>query len=346
MTPDVGQPTSELTSEQAAVLNEIASIHPDLAGGMLMSKTGLPYNPANVPNTPEALNFYRNTEAPTIAGPPSVPVVPEEEAEPVEVAEAVQPAPVLPPPSPKGRLLADKYINPEELERGYQNLLTELTARNAENTALKAVNQHIEALTGGFRAPREAPSPQFITGGVTEDGRPTFPLAEIYQRIEDRAREIANEQVQAHLTPLAAVGKASASMREGYPEFAQEEQRFARWLKANPDIAEKVADDPEFALEAAYLKYNRVVGQTTRAAAVETTQVATQAVNEVRKHAASITGSSARRAPAVDTRTATFTALYKQAAETGDNRPIVRARLEEAIGADLLNSMEKSGWGR
>jgi hypothetical protein len=346
MTKEGGQPTppDDLTAEQAATLNEIAALHPDLAGGMLMSKTGIPYNPANVPNTPEALNFYRNTEAPTLAGQPGAPPV--EDAEPEEKEVAVQPAPPSPTPPKPGRLLADKYINPEELERGYHNLLTELTARNAENTALKAVNQHIEALTGGFRGVRETPSPQFLTGGVTDDGRPTFPLAELRQMIDDRAREIANEQVQAHLTPLAAVGKASTAMREGYPEFVQEEQKFARWLKANPDIAEKVADDPEFAMEAAYLKYNRILGQTNRVAAVETTQASTQAINEVRKHAASITGSAARRAPLVDTRTAAFTALYKQAQETGDNRPIVKARLEEAIGADLLNSMEKSGWGR
>lgn len=344
MPKDSGQPAPELVEpdpkEVEAALEQIANLHPQLGGGNLQSRDGSEYAPANVDDGAYAKNFFRNTRSqPTAA--PETPAEPEADRDdPLPTGGAAQP----------DRLFANKYKSAEELEKGYQNVFDELQRRNAENAALKAVNQHVELLQEGFRRERPEPvAPQFIRARVNDQGEVDVPLADLDAIIARRANEVAQQRVDEILTPITNLGKANARVRSEYPEFAKVETEFSNWLQVNPEYAKRVANDPDFALEASFLKFRESTGKTTRQTATEVTRQAQETIDHAKRNAGAIAGSpvpAGRRITQDQARTARMTKLVKYAEETGDRKPLVKARLSEAVGEDYLNSLMDTSWGK
>lgn len=302
--------------------NTLSVIHPAFA----TDDAGQPLN------DPAAENFYASQ---TPGQPVPAPQTTEEIAPPAL--------------SPVDRLIAGKYRTVDEAERGIQELQRTLAERNQENLTLKAVNQALEPLRQEVRALRPEPTPQpsYIRPVLDEQGNAVVPMAQIEEMVARQTAQRVQEGLQQFLGPLAAIGQAESALRQKYPEAAAQEGEFRNWISANPMVQSRITADPEWNLEAAYLRYERDRGVNTRQAAAQTTSTGQAVIDQTRREASAVpSAGGVRRQSETDMRDQKLAALLKHKDETGDGRPYARARLEEAIGGKFLNDMEKTSWGR
>lgn len=334
---------SKSTMEQMGVVID----HPAFKDGTLSNRQGEPYNPANVPNTPEATDYLSQFPGalPGVAAQPAV-----EQTQPA--ADPAQPAEAAPQARPEpSRLFAGKYRSVEDLEKGYDEAHKALRDREAKLRAVEAVRNELEPLLGGFRREREQPQPALNRIPIQFDPQTGAPYVspEVFNPyIEARAREVAMEQAREVLTPITRLNDVNNTLRSEYPEFGQREQAFAAYLRDNEEVRDRIAKDPEY-LETAYLKFDRQSGDRVRQQTVETTRQAQDTVNAAKQQSSAGAGGvgGGRRVSELETRDAQIRALRKQAEETGDYRGYVKARLEQAVNTGgHLDALDRSGWGR
>jgi hypothetical protein len=302
--------------------NTLSVIHPAFA----TDEQGQPVT------DPAAADFYAQTQPP---------------GQPEPAAPTTQEGIVPPAQPPVDRLIAGKYRTVDEAERGIQELQRTLTERNQENLTLKAVNQALEPVMRAVRPEPRPETPQFIRPVLDEQGNAVIPASAIEEIVQRRANEAAAQQIQNFLGPLAAIGQAEVQLRAKYPEASAQEGDFRSWIAANPAIQSKITQDPEWNLEAAYLRYDRDRGATLRAAAAQTTSTGQAVIDTARREASAVPSAAGqRRVSETQTRDAALTKLLQHAQETGDKKPYANARMEEAIGSKFLSDMEKTSWGR
>lgn len=273
---------------------------------------------------------------------------PAPEQQPPAPAAPNQAAPGSVAPSSSGRLFAGKYRSVEEMERAHLIAQQTLREREAENRAIKAVNQHLDEVLTPLRTRPERPEPTAIPVTFDRNNLPVLDPAALDAAIEARARVAAREQVQAVLGPMTAMSRANSQLRNEYPEFAQRDGEFTAWLQAHPEYQERVIQDPEFALEGAYLKFERERGFAVNQQNMQAAQAAQSQVRQARDNASPAGGNpvAQRRGTEQDSVTQRLTALHRHGQETGDWKPYKQARLEMALGAEYLSTLERTTWGR
>ena len=292
----------------------------------------------------QATAFLENTVPPS--GQPAIPTAPAAAPEAPTASPATAQAPAT-----GGRLLAGKYRNVEELERAQINAQQALRERETELRAARAVNQHLEEVFAPLRQPRETQREKPIPISFDSQNQPFVDPNAVLQMIEEKAREIAREQVQESLRPLSQLSQANARLRSEYPEVAQREAEFAQWLSANPDFQQRVTQDPDFYLEGAYLKFERDRGQVVSAQNAQTASAAQGQVSQARAHASPAGGSpvATRRTTEDEAVVGRLNALYKHWQDTGDPQALKaykNARTAMALGGNFLDVLEKATWGR
>ena len=264
--------------------------------------------------------------------------------QPAPAPETTPAAPESPQPT---RLLAGKYKSVEEMERATIERERTLHEREAELRAARAVNQHLEEVFAPLRNQRDQPRERPVPVTFNDQQQPIVDNAALMEMVDRRAREIAREQVAETLQPLQSLSLANNRLRAEYPEIVQREGEFAQWLQANPSYQERVQRDPEFALEGAYLKFERDRGLATTTHNLETNTVAQAQVNQARSNASPAGGgaTATRRPSESDAMQQRLTELYKLGNDTGNWKPYKDARTELAVGKQVLDSLNTT-WGR
>src|SRR2546425_6734399 len=217
--PDPAALPANLTDEQivAQKLQDIITQHPGFADPTRQGGLTRDYNPVALPDDPTAQRYYQ-------------------QAIPDDGSSGGQPAPDSAPPAPvqaqqpagpaaasttdtSGGLIFGKYKSLDEANRGYWELVDKQKATNAENTALKAVNLHLEQVLGPLRQPREAPTqPAYIP--VTLQGeQPVVQAQPFIDQTRAIAAEEARQQVAAALQPLQKLNEAQVRLSSEFPDL-------------------------------------------------------------------------------------------------------------------------------
>ena len=346
----------ERTAEEQKALEDFAA-HPGLPKpGNMSSRSGEPYNPVDVPNDTSGnafLNSFPAADAPTDQPQQAVPTPtgeqPAVEATPKATPEAVPAAPETPAATPEEQsLYFGKYKNREAAEKAWQKREELLRDRQQENIALKAATSVMEGV--GFRKEREQPTPPAnIPVQFDGQGQPFIPADIFDKRVEQRAGEIASERVQETLQPIANMNNITNKMQQEFPDFGNDNADYSAYLAENPELAQRVNNDPEFAMPATYLMFKELRGQRTQADAVQTTQRSQTVVNEARAQASAgaPVAQSSRTVQEGESRERKLQDLESYARSTGDWRPYRKFRIEEALNMDgTLEAIAKAGWGR
>jgi len=345
------------TKEEREVLEKFVE-HPGMPRepGAMTSKGGVPYAPANVPNDTSGNTFLNSFPAPEAS--PDQPVQPTEitvplSEQPAGTEPAVPAAPDAPPAAPvveeqPPTLFFGKYKSMEAAEKAWKERENLLRDRSQENIALKAATTVME--NAGFRKERAEPTPpQNLAVQFDAQGQPFIPADVLDKMVTQRAGEIAEAKVQETLQPIANMNNITNKMQQEFTSFGDDNAAFSGYLAENPEIAQRVSNDPEFAMPAAYLMFRELRGQQTDASTVQTTQ-RSQAVVDNTKAQASPGGGvaqSSRTAQEGESRDRKLLELQEYGVQTGDWKPYQKARLTEALGMDgTLDAIAKAGWGR
>lgn len=317
--------------------------HPafDAGPGKLSSRDGEPYNPVDLPADPAAKTFYEGYQPPANRPADAQPPQPEE--------PAAQPAAEPAAASQPSRLYAGKYKNVDDLEKSYQEVQRTLRDREAELRAVRAVRQELEPIVSGFRNARQEPTPApRIPIQFDPQGTPYVDPAAFEALVAAKAAEVANERVSEVLTPISRLNTASQNLRALYPELGSREAEFSAFIRNDPELSRKVSEDPDY-LELAYLRFDRQNQGARESAQPQTQSPAQTAIQSAKTQASASTGGSGggRRVSGAEDRQRRLEAIAEQCARTGDYRPLIKARLEEAVNSDgHLDAMEKAVWGR
>lgn len=329
-----GQPGSDVQQTLEQVIADHPGLNnPEAQGGKLND-----YRPVALPDDPTAqqwLQDHSGQPAPTQQVTPAR--APTEPA-----AEPAQPE--------RGGLIFGKYKSQEEAERGYWETVKRQQAIERENTTLKAVNLHLEQVFAPMRQKREEPTPppQFTPVQFQGD-QPVVPTADFMRMAEERGRAAARDEVRNALEPLQRLSATQTRMSAEFPDFSQRQSEFNQWLAQNPTYQERLVADPDTGLELAYLRFDREAGNHRQAASQQATQQARGQIESARSAASATSsspGTSVRRTTELDNRAQRLTDAFKWAQETGDWNPYRKARLEEALGSQFLNTLDQTNWGR
>lgn len=148
------------------------------------------------------------------------------------------------PAEPQKRLLAGKYEDPEELEKGYLNLIPEIQRWRVEAEAKQREAEAYREMLSRQPA-QEVPSP-FPDGQIDPDRLTSY--------IDKRAEEIANRTLKTVLEPFAKAQQAALDVQGRHPDFRQDEINST--LVGDPSLAaiyqRTLGVDPEAAQEMAY----------------------------------------------------------------------------------------------
>ena len=347
------------TAEEKEVLDKFVA-HPGLPRqpGTMSSRDGVPYNPPDVPNDTSGNAFLNSFPAPATDAPTDQPQPTETQAPPVAppAVEGGQPAPTETPAATETQpaateeqpLIFGKYRTMEDAEKGWQKREELLRDRNAENIAMKAATTVMG--NAGFRKERAEPTPpQNLPVQFDKEGQPFIPADVIDKLVTQRAGEIAEAKVQETLQPIAQMNNITNKMQQEFTDFGNDNAAFSGYLAENPEIAERVSKDPEFAMPAAYLMFRELRGQQTQTTAVQTTQ-RSQTVVDTAKAQASPGGGVAQSSRGIqenESRDRRLQELAQHGQLTGDWRPYQKYRLTEALNMDgTLDAIAKAGWGR
>lgn len=331
------QPGEQLTLEQ--MLRQQVQ-HPELTNmtpGTESTRNQDGYNPANVPeDTGYAKKWGEQFNGQPVQQPPAASQEQPQGQPQAGTLESQVPR------DEKGRftkLYAGKYHSPEDLENAYLSQFQETQRIIAERDAIKAA-QTLFNQQQQFRT-REPERPQPIKVNVPQEGEPFVDQAQLESYVEQRARQFASEQIQETLGPILRSSQALNTIRATYPDYQQNEADFSKWLTVNPELAGRIAGNPEMGTEYAYLKFLRERGQHISAQAQAQAAQSQPQIDQARQHAAR--PNSGRSEPsenqARDTRLAQ---LYEHGQRTGDWRPYQKFRLSEVIPEWHV----KTEWGK
>jgi hypothetical protein len=335
-------PDTQLAGQPGATVDEtlqqILADHPGLANPAQAGGKLNDYHPAVQPDDPSAQQFL-GSFVPQQGGQPALEQQVSQRPAPTELAPQ-------PPASPiSGGLIFGKYKSIEEAERGYREADQRRQTVERENTALKAVNLHLEQVFAPVRQQREVPTPPQEVAVQFRGDQPVVPTADFVRVAQEQARAAAREEVRNALEPLGRMNEAQTRLIAEFPDFSQRQSEFAQWLAANPTYKERVTSDPDAGLEHAYLRFNHEAGAYRQ----QTTQQARGQVETARQAASATSsspGSTVRRTTDLDNRAARLNELYNHAQQTGDWGPYKKARLEEALGSQFMSTLDQSQWGR
>lgn len=143
------------------------------------------------------------------------------------------------------RQWAGKYRDPEELEKGYQNL-QELANKNwQELQELKSLVESGRMDPEERREARRGPKEILEESGVPAEA----------------VLELVRSGVEDVLRPVVAAQDARAEVAKNYPNFAENENDVAQWITSNSQLqtryAKMFAADPAGAMEWAISAYSR-----------------------------------------------------------------------------------------
>lgn len=338
-TPLAGQPGETSTDALQRIVNDIPGLsNQEAQGGRLND-----YRPNILPDDPAAQQFLQQY-VPSDGGQPAPTQPQQPQGAPTEPQ---QPAAAQP---TSGGLIFGKYRSIEEAERGYRETDNRRQTVERENTALKAVNLHLEQVFAPMRQPRVEPTPPPAFTPVQFQGdQPVVPTADLLRAAVEQGRLAAREEVRNALEPISRLSEAQTRLTAEFPDFSQRQNEFARWLSDNPTYQERMQADPGAGLEHAYLRFSHDVGNQRQVASAQATQQARGQVENARNAASATSsspGSTVRRTTDLDNRAQRLTEAYNHAQQTGDWGPYRKARLEEALGSQFLGTLDQSNWGR
>lgn len=306
----------------------------------------------DAPDGEAARAFYQsfNPQPPQPAVPapnngPTAVSAPSQAAAPLAPQPA--PAPAAPQPSPSGQLLAGMYRSVPELENGYKKSREEAKRLYDENIALRAAQLATERI-GGFRQPREEPTPPAHIPVQFQGDQPVVPVNDFRTEVLNAARAAAQEAVSGILTPMQQLGSANANLRTSYPEFSQQEVQFSNWLRDNPRYQDLIQQSPDVGLESAYLKFARDTGTQQVTQATQNTLAAQNQVDAARQQAAPAgnVAPASRRPTEAESKWTNLQRIYQECQQTGNFKPFVKARTEFALGEQFINTLDRTNWGR
>ena len=332
------QPTEQLSLEQ--ILKQQIQ-HPDFTNvqpGAVSTRNPDGYNPANVGDS--AVPYVQKWNEQFGSQPAA-------EQPPAQAQEPTPPAPPAGPQEPqvprddKGRytkLYAGRYRSPEDLESAYLNQFQETQRIIAERDAIKAAQVMLNQQPFRSREP-ERPSP--IRVSVPQEGEPFVDPSQLDSYVEQRARQVASQQIQEVLGPILQSSKALNNVRATYSDYQQNEADFSKWLTVNPELAGRIHENPEMGTEYAYLKFLRERGQVMSAQAQAQAAQSQPQLDQARQHAAR-PNAGRNEVNENQSRSAHLAELYKYGQETGDWRPYQRFRIGEVVPGWHTNT----DWGK
>lgn len=222
----------------------------------------------HVPNPGRPFPF---TDHPDL--PPDPSVDPSKEA--VQSSTPQQP-PAEPTPAQEQKLLAGKYRNVEELEKGYNEFRGELDRIREENRReLDRERQRVDQFISQARQPQ--PQPRDPLEELNTYGVPADPIREAIRSETARMRqEFENEQRQRDQLLAEArtkVQQARSAVARQYPDFIQKAQSIADFVDSDTSLTERYSrlyeTDPATAMEWAYLRYRDANPAPKRQSAAE-----------------------------------------------------------------------------
>lgn len=153
-----------------------------------------------------------------------------------------------PGPTPEPKRLAGKYESVEQLEKGYQELLTQ---SNQNYQRLQMMENELELIRQNRMNPAErAASRPDPREALSEVGVPS-----------DAIETLVQEQIQRAFEPFIAAQNARSYAVQAFPDFDKFEQQVAEFIRTNPDRQARYtklwAADPQGALEWAIQSYQR-----------------------------------------------------------------------------------------
>lgn len=149
-------------------------------------------------------------------------------------------------PTSDARLLAGKYRNAEELEKGYTEL------QRLSNETYQRL-QTLEARLGDMDRmnPTEQANKRRAAEILDEVGVPVDALAELIR-----------EEQQKFFAPMMAAQEARTAVSREFPDFQSKEEKVASFLEGNSTLKARYqklyAADPAGAMEWAYSTYSRM----------------------------------------------------------------------------------------
>jgi hypothetical protein len=234
------------------------------------------------------------------------------------------------------KLLAGKYKDPNELERGYLNLFSEGQRILEQKRALEA---EIASMRSAASSPSQS-SWDLDAGGVAEGLNPAERSAARRDPLDalsmagipvDSLQAFVRRGIQEELRPFLQGAQARQVVANEYPDFLKFEPEVAQFMEANPQIKDRYQRmyraDEQGAMEWAFNQFQRaraVAGQADVEDAVGN-QAMTQRLD------AMIPGSGDRSASAQVMQgapSAEMERAWKVAQETGDWRYYLGMRVQ------------------
>lgn len=177
--------------------------------------------------------------------------------------EPAAPAAVGQPNDTGSRLLAGKYKDEQELERGYLSQFNEtqkiIAQRDAVQQKLDALMPLLGGGSDGFGAGRSMPSERVSARKSVLDD-----VAAATSTDRDQLTQEIAQIVRGELAPLTEGIRARQIVEQENPGFANFEGEVAQFLQANPEINRRFVNtmrvDPAAAMDYAFLKYQRAAG--------------------------------------------------------------------------------------
>ena len=148
----------------------------------------------------------------------------------------------------QSRLLANKYRDPEALEKAYLELQTHSNRQFERIREIEDRMARVEQTKAPEHDPLEA---------LTEVGLPV-----------DDMRLLIQRELDARLNPIFEQQRARQQVSQVYPDFDKREDEVAQWLSQDRDLASRYGRmfqaDPAGAMEWAMASYERAMGDGDR----------------------------------------------------------------------------------
>jgi hypothetical protein len=143
-----------------------------------------------------------------------------------------QPTQPTPTGQPEGEKIFGKYTNMDEAGKGYFNAVEEM---NKTKQQLGMAVQLIEKLQQGQPLATAQAKPEYETQ-LESYG---VPVSAVKALVEAVSKEVAEQAVSSHLTPIASGANARSQMGATYSDYAANEGEVMKYVKSNPQLAQR-----------------------------------------------------------------------------------------------------------
>lgn len=241
-----------------------------------------------------------------------------------------QPASEGQPQTAQEKLLAGKYKNVDELERGYDSLFKEgqrLVNRIRELEEVRPTSRESDPWgdPNGVEV-TERIDPAARSAARRENPADVLAMAGIPV---EAAEELIRRTVQAEIRPLFQGAQARQSVAQIHPEFVQFEGELAQFVAANPSLSGRYnriyATDPEVALDWVFGEFMRSRGPSPENGASGAQQAAARLD-------AQLPGRTQPQRTAPDEYSEKYDAARRLAEQTGNWEEVLRLKLGSTVG--------------